>query len=268
MRYKEIKPPQYLQHIVRLFFMYEEEEGASSRMPTYRIIADGCPGLIFQYSGKSTVFCDQNGTPVPRSFLYGQSTAPVNIYSSEPVQIFGAYFQPWVISVLFGFGADKLTNSLIDFSLINSVLESRIIEAGSFAQRTGIVSEFIHSNINYNSRPNYLIQEVAEQISQTGGSIDLRHLYSNSYLSERTLVRAFKKQVGITPKHFSKIIRFQSAMNLIRERNVTSFSDMANKCGYSDQSHFIRDFKTFSGFTPTQFSRQYREMISKYHQLS
>lgn len=267
MTYKETKPSKHLQHIVRLFWMYEEKGRSSSFTSTYRIIADGCPGLIIQYSDNGTVYYNQDGTPVSRSFLYGQTTKPVNNYSTGAAYTFGVYFQPWAIPVIFGFGANELTNTQVDFSLINASLCNRIIEAGSFSQRVQLISEFIYRKINNNSCQHHPVHEVAKQILISGGAKNLHDLYSDSYITSRTLVRNFKKHVGITPKHFSKIVRFQSAKNLIQQRDASSFADMAINCGYADQSHFIREFKELSGFTPVRFLSRCREKVRNYPQL-
>jgi AraC-like DNA-binding protein len=268
MTYFEFKPPKNLQHYVRLFWMYEGDENIPANKKAFRIIADGCPGLIFQYTGNGTEYYNQNGDPVPDSFLYGHSTKAINNYSTSNIRLFGVYLQPYSIPMIFGFGAEEITDTPVDFSHINSLLRDQIIEAGSFRQRIDIIAEFIRKKITHRFQNN-TIQQVVNLIEKTGGTQPLDKIYSDLHSSERHFVRLFKRQVGITPKHFSRITRFQSTMNALCEKADSNYAKMAFDYGYSDQSHFVRDFKAFSGFTPSQFHFQCREVkvIQNYPQL-
>ena len=72
-------------------------------------------------------------------------------------------------------------------------------------------------------------------------------------LSPRSFIRRFTEEVGLTPKLFFRIRRFQEALRLFRTGRPVAWSDVALDCGYYDQAHFIRDFRAFSGLTPTAF---------------
>ena len=71
--------------------------------------------------------------------------------------------------------------------------------------------------------------------------------------SHKHFIKIFKEHVGLTPKEFLKIIRFQKAIEEVDRGKHKSWSAVAFDCGYYDQSHFIADFKNFSGFTPNQY---------------
>ncbi len=66
----------------------------------------------------------------------------------------------------------------------------------------------------------------------------------------------FRNQVGVSPKEFLKIIRFQKAVNEIETTPDFDWSGIAADCGFYDQAHFINDFRHFSGFTPTEYARR------------
>jgi AraC-like DNA-binding protein len=74
-------------------------------------------------------------------------------------------------------------------------------------------------------------------------------------LSRRTFIRRFTDEVGLTPKLFWRIQRFQEALRLVRTGRRPAWADVALDCGYYDQAHFIRDFRAFSGLTPPAFLR-------------
>ncbi len=64
----------------------------------------------------------------------------------------------------------------------------------------------------------------------------------------------FRKHVGITPKSYLKIMRFQKAVNEIEAAPLIDWAGLSQECGFYDQSHFINDFKLFSGFTPQDYA--------------
>ena len=73
-------------------------------------------------------------------------------------------------------------------------------------------------------------------------------------ISERRFSQAFREQVGLSPKAWYRIRRFQSALENIHQSSTASWTDLALRCGYYDQSHFINDFRAFSGINPTAYS--------------
>jgi len=72
-------------------------------------------------------------------------------------------------------------------------------------------------------------------------------------LSARRFIELFRHQVGLTPKVFSRVRRFQHVLQVIRETRDIDWVDVALTCGYYDQAHFIHDFQSFSGLTPRSY---------------
>ena len=74
--------------------------------------------------------------------------------------------------------------------------------------------------------------------------------------SRKHLIDQFKTYVGLTPKQYQRVLRFNGVFAEMQSDQVLSWADIAARCGYSDQSHFIREFKAFSGFVPEAFVQQ------------
>jgi AraC-like DNA-binding protein len=72
-------------------------------------------------------------------------------------------------------------------------------------------------------------------------------------LSQRRFIDVFRNEVGMTPKLFCRVQRFQDAIQLIRHKETVDWVDLALSCGYTDQSHFIHDFREFSGLRPNEY---------------
>ena len=80
--------------------------------------------------------------------------------------------------------------------------------------------------------------------------------------SQKHFIAMFRQQVGITPKAYLKIIRFQKAIGEIEEKKEVNWTDISQDCGFYDQAHFIHDFKFFSGFTPEEYVRRKSDMLN------
>ena len=118
-------------------------------------------------------------------------------------------------------------------------------------------------DLKFAAAERFLLQTLSEQVRpQSGGrvragrnhsspdQINLARVSQNIGYSQKHFIAMFKQQVGITPKAYLKIIRFQKAITEIEERREVNWTDISQDCGFYDQAHFINDFKFFSGFTP------------------
>lgn len=132
-----------------------------------------------------------------------------------------------------------LRNILLECSNPASMFEKaeRLITKGFLAQLQ--VNRFIEFSVS--------------SIVQSPESTTMDKLSRQCGYSSKHLIHLFKKHVGVSPKNFLKIIRFQKVIAEIEHNQFINWPSLAVECGYYDQSHFIADFKTFSGFTPTEY---------------
>src|SRR3984893_9100332 len=80
-------------------------------------------------------------------------------------------------------------------------------------------------------------------------------------LSARRFIDVFRKEVGLTPKLFCRVRRFQKVLRLVQRGRPVAWADVALDCGYYDQAHFIHDFRAFSGLTPTAYLQVWGEHL-------
>jgi len=88
------------------------------------------------------------------------------------------------------------------------------------------------------------------------GEVRTRALAAQLGLSQRHFIKVFSNQVGVTPKLFGPVQRFQRAAHLTRSSSTPDWADVGEACGYYDQSHLIAEFKRLTGMTPTAFANQ------------
>ena len=101
---------------------------------------------------------------------------------------------------------------------------------------------------------NALTERAVKFVEARNGQVKVKELAEQLGVSRRTLERAFAEHVGVAPKKFARVLRFQNALTIIRARRFRDLADLAFACGYADQSHLIRDFKALTGRLPSQLS--------------
>ena len=269
MNFQAITPPEVLKPFVRFIWTLESDSADNS---TFAPIADGCPGIIFQRSEKGT-FHDERSQQLPGIFLYGQTTTPEKMHLTGKVSTVGIILNPHALKSVFGFDADELTSSCTDLDFIGNKKASRLSEqllnAASTAEQVDILSSYLFAQIqkNRNLTDDTMLHAV-NQIIQSGGGVTLKELQAKLQVTERTFERRFKQSIGISPKLFGRICRFQVSLKQLRKNDYDKLSDIAYENGYADQSHFIRTFKEFAGFSPYTFKKQSNELVQNFPLLT
>jgi transcriptional regulator GlxA family with amidase domain len=103
--------------------------------------------------------------------------------------------------------------------------------------------------------PDPVVSCAIQMIEQSRGRIPIAVLASSLEITERQLERKFAQHVGLSPKAFCRVIRFARAKSLISQMPGSADVPVAYACGYSDQTHLIREFKLFTGQTPSCYER-------------
>ncbi|MEO9070945.1 MAG: helix-turn-helix transcriptional regulator [Ginsengibacter sp.] len=252
MIYHTIPPSEKLKEVVKSFWVLESKESY-----THITMPDVCPELLFHYNGQFDELIDNNKSQ--KSFTAGvhaQTHQRRKFYVDSAFGMFGVCLYPYAIPLLFGISANELTNETPDLnSLLKEEglrLEEEIGKAINSNQRVKIVEEFIVRKMAGTHQSNLPVFKAVQDIIETNGLITVKKLAGNYFLSERQFERKFLHYAGFSPKLFSRIVRFHAAMSQYgtREKSLTS---IALECGYYDQSHFIHDFKEFSGLHPKYF---------------
>ena len=129
-------------------------------------------------------------------------------------------------------------------------IEEQLALAKDNINRIGIIEQFLLSKL-YNHIPDQLIQSALQKIHMAKGLYPINKLDFSLHISQDAFEKRFRKLVGASPKQFSSIVRMK---NVITEKQQTkSLTEIALNAGFFDQPHFNRDFKIFTGLTPSDF---------------
>jgi methylphosphotriester-DNA--protein-cysteine methyltransferase len=91
------------------------------------------------------------------------------------------------------------------------------------------------------------------ELQRTPERLNIRNLAARIGLSQRQLLRHFEERVGLAPKTLARVFRFQKVVKRLDKERRVHWADIAVDAGYYDQSHFVRDFRQFTGLNPSQY---------------
>ncbi len=266
--YHTIPPSPELAAYVRFYWVLESK-AAAGQPYVHRSMADGCVELLFHYQGRFNEILTAG--QVEESFtagLHGPSQAYRRFTIEKDFGIFGVYLYPYALSALFSVPAQAVSNQMPDLASFLGTegqnLEERIRLAPDTASRVQILSGFLQQKLHTNGsqRPPAVFTAI-QSIIRSNGLVNVPQLAAQTCLSTRQFERTFKTFSGFSPKLFSRIIRFQAALQEYGNYQK-SLTDISYACGYYDQSHFIHDFKEFSGHHPrVYFSGKSQESAYK-----
>jgi len=262
MIYQKVYPTKNLRSYVNHFGLLKNDDSCN-QATTFKIIADGCPGLIFQEN--PDCFLDKNKNKLPQLFLHGIATSHSQKTTRGQYQNISVYFRPHALKTIFGIDASELTNQHVELeSIVKNNLADQLLHERKTERRIKILSDFLNQKvIEHWSREYSKVNSAVEKI-KSNVEIKLSHIQSELNLSERSLERIFRTHIGISPKLFSRIARFQSALTYIRQQNFRSLTAVAYLNSYADQSHFNRECREFAGATPKQFLLSANEQIENF----
>lgn len=270
MNYQEIRPPEHLRNHIRYCWTLESTHTETSITP-FRTMADGCPGLIYQPKSVGTLY--QGSKQLSDLFLFGQSTRYAELQLSGNFQAIGIHFYPNALKTLFGLPAEELTDSCLNLEELIQKKHPALSDQLLYSPAAKDQLEILFRYLDMEQQSSFHLQDATmkyalTQIVQSRGLIPLKRLQDDLGLSERSMERKFKAYTGISPKLFSRICRFQASLIQLRNREYDKFSDIAYENNYADQSHFIRSFKEFAGFSPFQYQKKSFEIVENLNQLS
>ena len=133
-----------------------------------------------------------------------------------------------------------------------TLIESAIANAKDTPERISLIEDFLFDVLRENIDLPVLLRSMIDRILQTNGTVSIKEVMEDNLSQRRSLERKFAEQVGTSPKQLCRAIRFQRTLKSMLE-NKMSLTEVGCENGYYDQSHFIKDFKEYTGKSPKEF---------------
>lgn len=262
-----IKPCSLLEPFIKYYWILDYE---SNVVEPIRVIPYGCVQFTF-YLGEriNSLGSNNDSSYKDQAVVTGQISSFFDVVPQGKIRLITIVFKPFGAKPFFDFPIFEIQNNIIPIKDINNKewldLENRL---GDCVDNKSIVS-CLENNLlkklekntlfnSYSSINNERIMLAINRIDDSKGTINIKDLSSLACLSDKQFNRIFADYVGMNPKNFLRIIRYQSFLLKLQNSNIKAtkavdFLDLVYDCGYYDQSHLINNFKEFTGYTPKEY---------------
>jgi AraC-like DNA-binding protein len=248
---KELLP--FIKH-----YLFLENEGNSIKK--FRLFSDGNTGMVLTFGGNLIANRRDNiSIKYPKSFLYGQISEFKDLYLVEKTVMIIAVFQPYGINRLLGIAGNEIRDKIIAtediFGGLALILHDKLYEKSGLEVKLQILNNFfIELSAKKTISNLILIQASLTYILKSKGDISIDQLVKHTGYTERHIERAFNESIGLSPKKFGNIVKLHCFLNLLKGKSKhDNFTNFCYEAGYADQSHLIKEFKKYTGITPTQY---------------
>lgn len=244
--YLEVRPEKTIENFVYCFWQLRTRKNLQKPF-VYRVVSDGCIDIFFNHKNPTENFV--------MGFCRKYAEFPIGL----SFDYIGIRFLPSAFPLLFGINAKELSNQSQELKLIlpnfSKWIQTNATPNQSFESITKLLNAKLENFIKgkefdldlrfYNS---------LKLIFQNKGFLDIEKDLKTG-LSPRQLRRIFNFYIGTTPKAFSNVVRFQHILNAKPSGKSLTENKFYFDVGFFDQAHFIRNFKTFYGVTPSEAFR-------------
>ncbi|MCB9297204.1 MAG: helix-turn-helix transcriptional regulator [Lewinellaceae bacterium] len=227
--------------------------------------------LIPPYPGKGLIFSLEEQPPArihnktfdfeaAEGYFMPQCTRSWHMRIGGRLKMLGIFFRPGMFRRFFKLPAPELTDQVLRFEDAGirdlTELQQRLLEPGDIMDKIQQVESFLKKRLGYSRFQPTLTDRALFLLQQQGPACSVDALKAKLRVSSRYFRKIFNQDIGIPPKAFLRICRFNMAFQLLRASRFSKLSDIAYELNYCDQSHFIMEFKHFTGTTPLRFMKQ------------
>ncbi|HVU55330.1 MAG TPA: helix-turn-helix transcriptional regulator [Puia sp.] len=252
MRYSKFLPSAAaLQAYIREFIILESELHFDSRT-----IPDTALVMTFRYKGKVWKLDGEKQEALPATGISGlRKTVRLFQYERQTANLLVVFKEGGInaftrVPVHELFELNISSDNLFLSSELEELLE-QLAEAVTDKERIRQAESFLLGRLNLRNKPDPMISQALAFINQHSGIVRIKNLAASLYVSQDAFEKKFRSTVGATPKQYASIIRMKDLIK--KYPSYASLTDAAYEAGYFDQSHFIKDFRLFTGRAPKDF---------------
>jgi AraC-like DNA-binding protein len=192
-------------------------------------------------------------------WICGAQSESFEIDTSEPATIVGVHFKPGGAFPFLGLPAGELHNQRLTLDTLwgstAGLLRERVLEVRGPAAKLRVLEQALLEQATCPLRRHPAVNLALKEFAAAGRTRTIAEVVEETGLSPRRFIALFRDEVGLTPKLYRRICRFQRILRRIQGSRRVDWAQVALDCGYYDQAHFIHDFRIFSGLNPTTYLR-------------
>jgi len=244
-------PSSDLSNYIKYYWILKTGDGDKIAVQT---IPSGCMHLVFHRGNRMRYI---SGDEQPAGFLRGQLSLPGNIFSPGKIDMIAVIFQPLGFSSFFSLPTSLFYNEYIDVEALGDnglrELNARLASEEAAKACIGHIEQFLIDrlkNDDYNIRR---MQCAVQKIVATEVAVSVDQLANSAFLGYRQFKRIFEQYIGMGPKEYCRVIRFQRALHFLHLNPSVEISRLAYECGYYDHSHLVKEFRELTGYAPVEY---------------
>jgi AraC-like DNA-binding protein len=239
-------------------------EGEASLQTKERRLPDGRVALVMNLGHERLRVSHQEQTDQFQSFhggvLSGAHSQFCVLDTTTLVTTMYVCFKPGGVCPFLPMPATALTNQVVELSLVFGTaaldLREQLLAARTHDDRVRILERFLLARLDWEQAPHPAVTFALASFQDGHQRRAISDVTAQLGLSPKHFISLFEEAVGLTPKVFCRVLRFQEVLQRIKRGQPVRWADLALDCGYFDQAHFIHDFQTFAGLTPTAYLAQ------------
>lgn len=240
-------------------------EGAPATHSKERLMPTGEPAIIFNLRDEPIRIYDWKNSDQFETFsesvLSGARSEPFVIDTQQQERVFGIQFRAGGSFPFLRIPAAEAENRDLSLEWVwrgaaNSVRE-RLLEAKSASAIFAVAEAALMQQVVRPLELHPAVAFAARRFSTNPHKATVASVLDAIGLSHRRFSQLFHEQIGLGPKAFCRVRRFQRVLRSIQAARDTEWTQIALDCGYFDQAHFIHDFQGFSGFTPSAYTANF-----------
>lgn len=221
------------------------------------IIPKGIVEVIFNFSDGSPILSRVGDKQYHLSncFINGFNTAPVQLQLPEQQMFFGIQFQPLAVKKFFGIPACEFSDRVVDLALLDTSFLSlwhQLAEQNTFGERVSVFSGWMETKLPDLQPQEKMINNFLSGIDQH--DLSVKELAHSLCYSPRQLSRKMAEATGLNTEEMLLYKKYLHAVHLIHHTDL-SLTQIAYQSHFSDQSHFIKSFKTYTNMTPGEYKK-------------
>lgn len=265
MEYNTFTPNELLAAFIKCYWTLEAH--ATTVPERQRIVPDGCMEMIFHYGDPYKQYTSDTDFIIqPSCFVFGQITTPLAIEPTGRTGIFSVRFHPDGFMPFATLPIKELENRAVPledlFGSKGIELGLEMIGAAGTAERITMAESFLTQQLATPRAIDCVAKQSVAVMLQLNGQVSVEGLVDQLQINRRQLERRFAATIGLSPKQLAKIIRLQATIKMLEHKQFSSLTELAYENGYFDQTHFIKDFREFTGVSPRQFYNSNLKMTS------
>jgi len=250
-------PKAPLRNFVELIWRYD---GLVQRHDLERVLPTGTMSIIINLAEDTSRKYDPHDPcqveRLPGSILSGPHGAYFVIDTAEQASILGVAFKPGGAAPFLRMPASEVRDLLVSLEDVWGAeahgLRERLLEAAP-NDRFAILECWLLQQARGDLTQHPAVTHALTEFGGVPHTRSVSEVTDHVGLSSRRFIEVFDDEVGLTPKLYCRIRRFQHAIRLVHESDDVDWADLAARVGYYDQSHLIREFQEFSGLKPSAY---------------